>query len=212
MGSLNLLEPSGPLPGLSDLSLIFFCIERSRLKWILFIGATIFGKLRTIHSVWFRNWRMYTDFYYRRGILILVNAVPLWQESWRPKIGYLGTVASTRGFFWGVGGFGRLSHDVINVPVLTEAEWETFVIGISSTTNPSKPNDPYRGRTAPLTSKRRILYIYSTNIGTEYLKKKYVLSFFFSSKCSLFHNSKVFGSCIIHILYIYSTNIGTEYF
>ena len=24
---------------------------------------------------------------------------------------------------------------------------------------------------------------------------------FFSSKCSLFHNSKVFGSCIIHILY-----------
>ena len=27
-----------------------------------------------------------------------------------------------------------------------------------------------------------------------------------------FHNSNVFGSCIIHILYIYSTNIGTEYF
>ena len=26
------------------------------------------------------------------------------------------------------------------------------------------------GRTAPLTSKRFILYIYSTNIGTEYLK------------------------------------------
>ena len=32
------------------------------------------------------------------------------------------------------------------------------------------PNDPYMGRTAPLTSKRCILYIYSTNIGTEYLK------------------------------------------
>jgi hypothetical protein len=28
----------------------------------------------------------------------------------------------------------------------------------------SKPNDPYRGRTAPLTSKRFILYINSTNI------------------------------------------------
>jgi len=28
----------------------------------------------------------------------------------------------------------------------------------------------------------------------------------------LFHNSNVFGSCIIHILYIYSINIGTEYF
>jgi hypothetical protein len=36
--------------------------------------------------------------------------------------------------------------------------------------NPSTPNDPYSGRTAPLTSKRCILYIYSTNIGTEYFK------------------------------------------
>ena len=32
------------------------------------------------------------------------------------------------------------------------------------------PNDLYMGRTAPLTSKRCILYIYSTNIGTEYFK------------------------------------------
>ena len=32
------------------------------------------------------------------------------------------------------------------------------------------PNDPYMGRTAPLTSKRFILYIYSTNVGTEYFK------------------------------------------
>ena len=32
------------------------------------------------------------------------------------------------------------------------------------------PNDPYMGRTAPLTSKLCILYIYSTNIGTEYFK------------------------------------------
>ena len=39
----------------------------------------------------------------------------------------------------------------------------------------------------------------------------YILSIFFSSKCSLFHNSNVFGSCIIHILYIYSTNIDPEY-
>ena len=36
--------------------------------------------------------------------------------------------------------------------------------------NPLKPNDPYRDRTALLTSKRCILYIYSTNIGTEYFK------------------------------------------
>ena len=32
------------------------------------------------------------------------------------------------------------------------------------------PNDDYSGRTAPLTSKRCILYIYSTNTGTEYFK------------------------------------------
>ena len=62
------------------------------------------------------------------------------------------------------------------------------------------PNDPYRGRTAPLTSKRCILYIYSTNIGTEYFNMVYTLGFC-SSKCSLFHKSNVFGSCIIHILY-----------
>ena len=62
------------------------------------------------------------------------------------------------------------------------------------------PNDPYSGRTAPLTSKRCILYIYSTNIGTEYLNMVYTLRFF-SLKCSLFHNYNLFGSCIIHILY-----------
>jgi len=56
-----------------------------------------------------------------------------------------------------------------------------------------------------------ILYIYSTNIGTEYFKHG-IYSPFFSSKFSLFHNSNVFGSCIIHILYIYTTNIATEYF
>jgi len=36
--------------------------------------------------------------------------------------------------------------------------------------NPLTPNDTYRGRTASLTSKRCILYMYSTNIGTEYFK------------------------------------------
>ena len=36
--------------------------------------------------------------------------------------------------------------------------------------NPLKPNDPYICRTAPLTSRRCILYIYSTNIRNEYFK------------------------------------------
>jgi len=39
-----------------------------------------------------------------------------------------------------------------------------------SMVNPLTPNDDYSGRTTPLTSKRFILYIYSTNTGTEYFK------------------------------------------
>jgi hypothetical protein len=67
--------------------------------------------------------------------------------------------------------------------------------------NPLTPNGPYSRRTTPLTSKRCILYIYSTNIGTAYFKRGIYSQFFFSSKCSLFHNSNIFGSCIIYILY-----------
>ena len=40
------------------------------------------------------------------------------------------------------------------------------------------PNDPYMGRIAPLTSKRYILYIYSTNVGTEYFKHALYSPFF----------------------------------
>ena len=40
------------------------------------------------------------------------------------------------------------------------------------------PNDPYSGRTAPLTSKHCILYIYSTNIDTEYFKHGIYSPFF----------------------------------
>ena len=44
------------------------------------------------------------------------------------------------------------------------------------------------------------LYIYSTNIRTEYFKHAAHSLFFSSSKCRLFHNDTFFGSCIIHIL------------
>jgi len=44
--------------------------------------------------------------------------------------------------------------------------------------NPLTPNDHCSGRTAPLTSKRYILYIYSTNTGTEYFKHGIFSSFF----------------------------------
>jgi len=35
---------------------------------------------------------------------------------------------------------------------------------------------------------------------------------FFSSKCNLFHNSNVFGSCFIHILYTECTKIKKKKF
>ena len=74
---------------------------------------------------------------------------------------------------------------------------EQTATSVSYSINPLTPNDHYMGRTAPLTSKRCILYIYSTNIGTECFKH---ISFF-PFKSSLFHNSNVFGFFIIHILY-----------
>ena len=46
--------------------------------------------------------------------------------------------------------------------------------------NPLTPNEHYSGRTAPLTSRRCILYIYSKNIGTEYFKYGIYSPFFFS--------------------------------
>jgi hypothetical protein len=70
------------------------------------------------------------------------------------------------------------------------------------TVNLLRPNDSYRGRTAPLTSEVPfyvfIQQIYVLNI----LNMVYTLRFFSFSKRSLFHNSNVFGSYIIHILYI----------
>jgi len=44
--------------------------------------------------------------------------------------------------------------------------------------NPLKPKDAYTGRTAQLTSRRCILYIYSTNIRTEYFKHAAYSPFF----------------------------------
>ena len=63
------------------------------------------------------------------------------------------------------------------------------------------PNDLYSGRTAPLTSKRCILYIYSTNTGTEYFKHGIYSPFFSLQNAICFIILTLFGSCFIHILY-----------
>jgi len=44
--------------------------------------------------------------------------------------------------------------------------------------DPLTPNDHYSGRTAPLTSKRFILYIYFKNISNEYFKHGIYCPFF----------------------------------
>jgi len=51
--------------------------------------------------------------------------------------------------------------------------------------NPLTSNEHYSGRTAPLTSKLSISYIYSTNIGTEYFKNG-IYSPFFPFKNAVF--------------------------
>jgi len=94
-------------------------------------------------------------------------------------------------------------HGTVPPPVGFPQDPSQNVLSPCSTVllNRLTPNDPYSGRTAPLTSKRCILYINSTNTSTEYFKHGIYSPFIFSSKCSLFHNSNIFGSCFIHVLY-----------
>jgi hypothetical protein len=67
-----------------------------------------------------------------------------------------------------------------SVERVTEVSWKED--SCYSVFNPLTPNDPYSGRTAPLTSKRCILCIYSTNVGTEYFKHGKYAPFFYLFK------------------------------
>ena len=61
------------------------------------------------------------------------------------------------------------------------------------------PNDPYMGRTAPLTSKRCILYICSTNIGTENFKHALYSPFFSLQNVVCF----IMLTCLVPILFTF---------
>jgi len=61
------------------------------------------------------------------------------------------------------------------------------------------PNDPYMDRTAPLTSKRCNLYIYSTNTGTEYLKNALWSPFFSLQNAVCF----IMLTCLVHVLFTF---------
>ena len=62
------------------------------------------------------------------------------------------------------------------------------------------PNDLYMSRTAPLTSKRFILYIYSTNIGTEHFKHALYSPFFFSLQNAVCF---IMLTCLVSVLFTF---------
>ena len=61
------------------------------------------------------------------------------------------------------------------------------------------PNDPYMGRTAPLTSKRCTLHIYSINIGTEYFKRALYSPFFSLQNAVCF----IMLTCLVAVLFTF---------
>jgi len=63
--------------------------------------------------------------------------------------------------------------------------------------NPLTPNDLYISHTTLLTSKRCILYIYSTNVGTEYFKHA-VHSLFFSLQNAVCF---IMLTCLVPVLF-----------
>ena len=67
------------------------------------------------------------------------------------------------------------------------------------TLNRLTPNDPYTGRTAPLTSKFHILYIYSTKIGTEYFKHALYSPFFTLQNAVCF----IMLTCLVPVLFTF---------
>ena len=85
-------------------------------------------------------------------------------------------------------------YAVAIVLLVPEGKPETFDI------NRLTPNDPYMGRTAPLTSERCMLYIYSRNICTEYFKHALYSPFFFS-----FQNAVCFImlTCLVPVLFTF---------
>jgi len=65
--------------------------------------------------------------------------------------------------------------------------------------NPLTPNDLYMSHTAPLTSKRYILYIYSTNEGTEYFKHALHSPVFFFQNAVCF----IMLTCLVPVLFTF---------
>jgi len=63
----------------------------------------------------------------------------------------------------------RIALSSLNTTSCVTADWIPY-LRLCINLNLLMPNDDCSGRTAPLTSKHCIFYIYSTNTGTEYFK------------------------------------------
>ena len=68
-----------------------------------------------------------------------------------------------------------------------------------SVINRLTPNDLHISRTAPLTSKRCILYIYFTNVGTEYFKHALYSPFFSLQNAVCF----IMLTCLVPVLFTF---------
>ena len=76
---------------------------------------------------------------------------------------------------------------------------DEIFITIKRTVNLLTPNDDYSGHTATLTSKCCFLYIYSTNIGTEYFKHGIYSPFFLLQNAVCFINL----TCLVPVLFTF---------
>ena len=73
------------------------------------------------------------------------------------------------------------------------------ILSEQSIFNPLTPNDLYISRTTTLTSKRCILYIYSTNVGTEYFKHALYSPFFSLQNAVCF----IMLTCLVPVLFTF---------
>ena len=81
----------------------------------------------------------------------------------------------------------------VSMSIYVYVRWVYLVI---KSYNPLTPNDLYMSRTTLLTSKRFILYIYSTNVGTKYFKHALYSPFFSLQNAVCF----IMLTCLVPVL------------
>ena len=87
----------------------------------------------------------------------------------------------------------KIKRNSLVCNILVHCEFGDFTV---TSINRLTPNDQYMGRTAPLTTKRVILHIHSTNIGTERFKNSLYCPFFSSQNAVCF----IMLTCLVPVL------------